>query len=226
MKYLEELCEDVKVLIQDEDKVLTQSAIESCIKRAIRILSQRTPRIVFETFTGTGSAYEWALASDYIGRFSGITAVYYPWDDTDTPTPPPPTDTLIYTAYEKTAGTYYFRLNGITPSSSEYLRVYYTTRHSITSTTSSLTDEADEDSIVQLAAGFCCDILAQRAIALSNSNLQSDIVSYQTRQSQYSAMAKTFKTQSGLASYIAEQPQSGAASFVSCGRSKRVSDNL
>ncbi len=227
MKYLSTLLKDVNRQIQDVDDLLTEADIESAIGRALRILSFRSPYLVFETITGDGTTDEWALATaTWISGFSKVGTVYYPWDTTDTPTPPPPLDPSCYATYEKTAGAYWFRLNALTPSASEYVRVYYNSRHAVTNTASTLRDEGDEDSVILLAASFCLDMMAVRVIALSNSNIASDTVSYQTRQSQYEAMSKIYREQSGLSGYLKDAPPLGGAAFVSIGRRARATDNF
>lgn len=227
MKYLGTLREDVKRLIQDKDKILESADIDSAIGRAARILSLKTPRVVFEELAGNGSINEWALdTTTWIGGFSRVTVVYFPWDATARPTPPPPLFSLVYSVYEKTAGAFYFRMNAITPGASETLRVYYNTRHAITEAASSLTDATDEDSVALLAAGLCLDIMAVRVIALSGSNISADTVVYQSRQQQYETMSKVYKEQSGLAAFLKTETPKGSMTFVSVGRRTRAADSL
>lgn len=227
MRYLETLRNEVKRNIQDEDEFLNSADLDSAISRAARILSLKSPFIYWQEFTGDGSTEEWALSTTYwIGGFSAIVMVYYPWDMTDTPTPPPPLESSAYAVYEKTLGVYWFRMNAITPSSSETVRIYYNANHSITETASTLRDAGQEDTVILLASGFCLDMMATRVIAQSNSNIASDSVSYQSRSSQYSAMAKIYKQQSGLSGYLGEQQPKGGGKFASLGRKSLVSDSL
>lgn len=227
MKTLSEIRDTVNGLIQDRDDYLTTTVINDAIATAVRALSKKKPYLVFESKSGDGTTEEWALStSTWVGGFSRIVTVYYPWDTTDTPTPPTPLNPTSYSVYEKTAGVYWVRLNTVTPSSSEVVRFYYTSRHSITDSTSTLRDEGDEDSVARLAAGLCLDIMAVRAIAVSGSSIGADTVAYQSRQQQYEAMSRVYKAQSGLASYLQEEKLLGSLSFVSIGKKQRATDNF
>lgn len=234
MKTLTQILAEVTENIQDSDEYLKGNEKENAVTRALRTLSKKNPRLVFELLNDdkVNDQNEWELADTWIPGFSKITAVYYPWDTTNSPTPPPPLDRLEYSVYEGPDGAYWFRLNTITPGYEETLRVYYNSVHSLIDSesgdeqTTTLKSVVDEDAVIALASGFCLDIMAVRAIAVGDSTIGADTVSYQSRSEQYKGMANVFKKQSGLAAYLEEETPKGGAAFISIGRRKQTSDNL
>jgi hypothetical protein len=223
-KLLTQIRDSVKKYVQDQDSNLNSEDYDDAIERAALALSRRNPYQLFETFTGTGSAYEWSLSkTNYINGLSTIASVVWPWETDDAWDPISPLESWDYLTYEKTAGVWYFKLKGISPSSSEYVRVYYTSKHTITDTASTITSPDHEFSVIVLAAAFCLQMLAARAIAVGNSTLGADTVSYQTRSAEYASRAKDLIAQSGLKGYM-DAPASGFCGFYSMGESTDTSD--
>ena len=223
---LSELRTAVESYIQNVDTVVESDDIDHTLARAIRVLSQKHPHLIFEAQTGDGTTTEWALATaTWIPGFSKVSLVYYPWDDTDAAVPPPTLDNLTYSVYEKTAGVFYFKLRVYTPSASEKIRIHYPSRHAVTETASTIADEGMEDSAILLASAFCLRIMAARAIAKGMSNIGADTSDYQSRSSQYLTIAKQYEEESGLKAYVNMVPAL-AAQFISCGRKKRVVDTF
>jgi hypothetical protein len=224
-KKLAELRDEVLGLCQNADKVAQAQDIDRAIERAVRVYSRKQPRLYFESFTGTGSAYEWALnLSYYLPQFSKVTTVEYPFEAVQVPG-----KLLVkedFDVYEKTAAVWYFRLRYDTPSASEFVRVTYTALHSVTETASTVGSADAEDSIVMLAAAMVLRILAAKAVATSNSGLGADTVDYQSRSSQYASLATEYEKQSGLLPYLAQNEAQGGAIFVSLGRAPKATDYM
>lgn len=226
-KTLAQIRTSVEKYVQDRDSNLNSEDYDDAIERATLALSRRNPRSLFADFTGTGSAFEWAFASTYIPGLSAIERVIYPWETDDSYDPVASLPIEDYRAYEKTAGTWYFKLVGRTPSASETVRVTYTSKHVISATASlcTITNPDHEFNVICLAAAFCLQMLAARAIAVGNPTLGADTVSYQTRSGEYSARAKELIEQSGLKSYMSEEAK-GFGAFFSAGESTDTSNLL
>lgn len=217
-KLFAQMIAEVKSLVPNVDAI-GETAITNCMNRAITTLSKRSPRNFSRIITGDGSAQEWLLDSaTYKVGFSAIVVVYYPWDDTEDFHPVDPLDQTDFALYEKTSATnnWYLKLKFITPTSSEKVRIVYTSPHTVTEAASTITNDKDENDAILLAASFCLLVLAIKAIATSNSTINADTVDYQSRSSQYRQMADDYASQSGLKQYI-EESTSAAGVFLDLG---------
>lgn len=226
-KTLTQIRASVEKYVQDRDSNLNSEDFDDAIERATLALSRRNPYVLFNDLAGTGLVFEWALATTYIPGLSSISRVIYPWETDDSYDPVDPLDIDEYMVYEKTAGAWYFKLIGRTPSASETVRITYSSKHVISDTASSctITNPDHEFNVICLAAAFCLQMLAARAIAVGNPTLGADTVSYQTRSGEYSSRAKELIEQSGLKSYMTEEAK-GFGAFFSAGESTDTSNLL
>lgn len=228
-KTLSEFRAAVKRYVQDADGILNEEDYNAAIEEAAFVLSKRDPRIVFESKTGDGSAYEWAFAaSTYVPYMSEVVTVYWPYEADDESDPLPPLHSSRYFVYEKTAGAWYFKLRGAVPASGEVVRFHYTSKHIVSDTETSCTIENPqwENDAIRLASSFCLQMLAARAIAVGNPNLNADTVSYQSRSGEYARRAKEMLEMSGLKSYVEVQQPKGGAVFISMGKPYDPTESL
>ena len=220
-KTLTQFRQAVARYVQDADGNLNEEDYNAAIEDAAFVLSKRNPRIYFESKTGNGSAFEWALSTTYfIQDLSAITAVFWPWEDDDVYDPVDALGTEDYLLYEKTLGAWYLKLRAGTPSSGEIVRIHYPTKHLVSETLANctITNPQWENDAIKLASAFCLQMLASRAIAVGNPNISADSVSYQSRSGEYARRAVELISMSGLKAYIETSTPIGGAAFVSMGR--------
>jgi hypothetical protein len=209
---LSQLREEVRGLIQASTDDVTNAHIQSALSRAVRILSRKTARMVFEEQSGNGVLFEWALSTTfYIPGFSSILEVVSPFV-VATQSPSEGQDPTEWTVYEKTVGAWWIVLLTTKPATGEKVRYVYTSHHALTEdvNTCTITNDLDEDRVLNYATAICFKILAAKAAQTGNSTLRTDAVSYQSRASDYLKLSEKYETASGLKPYADAEEQTGA----------------
>jgi len=228
-KTLTEVRKAVARYVQDADKNLLEEDFNAAIDEAAFVLSKRNPRLVFEEKTGDGAVFEWALATaTFIIGLSKIKNVYWPWEDDDTFDPLPPLQSEAYLLYEKTADVWYLKSRGFTPSSTEVIRIQYTSKHVVSDTVANCTIQNPqwENDVSKLAASFCLQMLSARSVAVGNPNYNADTVNYQSRSGEYARRAKELLEMSGLKAYVETSMARGGAVFMSMGKTNDPTKEL
>lgn len=179
---LDNLVESTYDKIQDQS--ITRSRVERAVLEAVASYSRLRPRVRVHDIPGDGSAYAFALPSDYDTNFSLITAVEFPADEQD----PNYLKPKEYTVYQGTA-SYTLRLIDDTPSSSDTVRVTYTVPHSATSSSCTVPDN-DRYAVAALAASKLAKQLAAEKARTQSSTLEADVVNYLTQVDHFQRIAK------------------------------------
>jgi hypothetical protein len=196
--------------IQDTAGILTRPVKDQQITEAVKTYSKYRPRERMHELAGTGSAFEFALPSDWEDGVSAIRGeVEYPAGKR-VPEYLERDDWIIYR--DPTAGPK-LRLLHHTPGASEKVRYLYTVRHTVDATADTV-PVADREAGATLAASFCARILAHYYAQTQEPTLAADAVNYRTKSQEYTTLAdreeKTFKQYLGLR----ESDQVSAASVL------------
>jgi len=199
-RYLDTVEIQVKKLLQDDENRLNED-ITSIIEFAVNILSIATPRKIVYDVTGDGSLFEWAVPATYSPDFSILESVEYPagqsgerlqefLDASDFD--------VILTATD----TYKFRLLNDTPATTETVRFVFTAPHSLTTTSTTIPNKLQEDSVIILSAGLACQALASFYATNSDSTIVSDVVDHKSQSDKYAYLADRYIKMSGLESAL------------------------
>lgn len=196
MRLLEAMRNAVRDLIKDEDRCVNENALAAAVQRGSARLSECRPRVLAVDWTGDGLKKVFDLPSSFESGFSSILRVLYPFD--------PAGGVLagVLSAAGLTlidAGGGVYRLHvGFAPAAGKTVRATFTARHSVDETVSTLSAVSDEDALLYWAAAECLQMMAAQAVAVGDSLLGADTVSYQTRSGQYKALAEHYADLSGL----------------------------
>ena len=175
----QEYLDAIDIELKDTGSFLSTNDKSQALDNAIQQYSKDRPRIRMKEFDGDGSSYDFQLPDDYIGGFSWIVMVEYPAGKQE----PRIKREDRYAVYFKN-DLYYLRMKYNVPSSSESLRVWYTTLHN-----EGTIPETDTRLIVKLATSYCFRMLAAKFAQSKDSIIDADIVDYKSKVEQYTALA-------------------------------------
>jgi hypothetical protein len=85
----------------------------------------------------------------------------------------------------------FLRFLAATPLSTEKFRVFYTARHVLSQTTSTI-PAADDEALASLAAAMACEALAARYAGTKDTSLDADSADYRTRSAEYRQLARQY----------------------------------
>lgn len=207
--YLPWYRQEVGNIIRDETDEIQSADLNRLISRAIDIYSSAFPREIIIDKTGDGSTYEWDVPDDWEYGFSQITRLEYPAGRSDERTLED-IDEDDYLVIRTATDTYKWRLLYLTPSSGETVRFTYIVRHSVTETSTTIPNEADEDKIVSLAASFAFRAIAAYYAHTIEATQSADTVEHKDRTEKFSALADKYEEMSGL-SFILKEGIGGPA---------------
>lgn len=159
------------------------------IQEALKIYSKHRPREVVKDITGDGT-YDYSISTNlttWVEDFSIIKSIEYPADERE----PQYVDEDDYAILRKESGLF-IRFFADTPSTSEKIRVIYTTLH-ILSDSQNTIPQIDEDALCNLAASLCSGALASYYAQTSDPTIGADSVNYRTKSQEYTARAKEQK---------------------------------
>lgn len=205
----------------------TSTTLEEAIVNAVTKYAQDRPLIVTEDETGLTSGFipvvgSGAVLASWLDRFSRVIRIEYPAEavsSTYTPTYLLPED--WEEGYKDSSKTY-IRLKGITPSSSEIVRITYTAKPVHTSLSDTV-PAIDLDALCDLAAHYGCLALATKYSAGSDSVIAADGTNYRDNQLRFRQCAedwlKSYNDKMGISN--AEGGQQGGADSIS-GQSVRA----
>ncbi len=184
----------VRRLIKDTDatiQYLADAEVTEAVNAALRRYNRDRPRVLVEDITGDGGRYYLLSSSltDWVRGFSTVLQVDYDVGTRITSDEDPELlEPIEWEIYLSATDTEYLYLVDYAPSASEDVRVWYTTPHDHSDSADTVYAE-DVDPLRWLAAAVSCEILATRASATSDTTINADSVSYQSKQRQYSEEA-------------------------------------
>lgn len=113
-------------LVNDQGAHLSSDDEQDACREALTTYSIDVPRHVIEDESGNGTLYDFTLATAFTDRFSQIVSIEYPAGER----PAIYLEPDEWTIY-RTASTTRLRLQSITPSSGQTVRVTYTALHTV-----------------------------------------------------------------------------------------------
>jgi len=164
------------------------TARQSAITASLHLYSRLRPRVKAEDYEGDGSTYTFTLPADY---YDSSRIVRIEWDQGEQV--PGWLDPVYYTIYYDLVDstlTPMLRLY-LTPGSSDTVRLYYTTLHTINESGSSVPD-GDFEALCQLAAYHLASTLAGHYASKFQPSLEGYVISYRTKSDQYRSLATQF----------------------------------
>jgi hypothetical protein len=184
--------------LKDTANLLAPAEKLKAVTEAIKEYSKHRPRERVHEITGTGSAFEFAVPTDWEDGFSTLRGeVEYPAGKRE-PEFIEREDWLVYR--DPTQGLR-FRLIRHTPTASEKVRFLYTVRHAVDATQDTVA-VFDRESAAKLAASFGARALAAYYAQTQDPTLAADAVNYRTKAQDYTMLAdrllKAFKEHLGL----------------------------
>lgn len=184
--------------LKDTAAILATAEKDKAIGEAVKEYSKHRPRERVQEILGTGSAFEFALPTDWEDGFSAIRGdVEYPAGKRD-PEFIEREDWLVYR--DPTLGLR-FRLVRHTPGATEKVRFPYTVRHTVDPTIDTV-PLADREAVAKLAASYGARALAAYYAQTQDPTLAADAVNYRTKAQDYTTLAdrllKAFKEHLGL----------------------------
>ena len=188
MDTLTEFVTQVRTTIHDsasEAYLTTDAEIEFALDQARLWYSKRRPQHVNSRIAAVADQYDYDLSvllSDWVIGFSMIENVEYPDDYQE----PSFYDEDEYMVYKNKI----LRFLEYTPgSSTDYIRLFYTTPHTLGASTS-IPDE-DQAVVINYAAAQICFNLAAHFARADDPNIAADAVAYRSKSQEYARTAKS-----------------------------------
>lgn len=173
--------------VKDNAKKLSSTDIDSAITEAVKRYSQQHPLEKVQTITGTGSAFLFALASDFEDGFSGIASIEYPTGQQE----PLFLEESRYAVRRQTDNSLKLQFKDLTLANAATAYATYTIRHSVTESPAADTvPVADREAVCKLAAAICFRELAALYAQSADANLGAIALDYQTKTSTYIKLAE------------------------------------
>ena len=85
----------------------------------------------------------------------------------------------------------FLRLLAATPTATETFRAFYTARHVLDATSSTI-PVADDEAVSNLASAFACEVLAARYASTKDPSLDADSADYRARSGEYRQLARQY----------------------------------
>lgn len=187
MSTFSDLANRADSLVQDQGSYLGLGDKEHAFREALARYARDVPRAIVEDLSGDGGTYDFTLAS-YSDGFSTVRSVEYPAGRRPA-VYLEPGDYAIY----RTANTTKLRLQDVTPSTGETVRVVYTALHTIENldlATSTTVPSWHEDAVVSLAAARLLYRLADRFLHEQEATIAVDSVNRTTKSEDASRRAR------------------------------------
>lgn len=195
---LQRSLQDVGEFLQPDDDAVF-------LNQAVLIYSKVRPRKKAYELTGDGSAFDFAMPSDWVEEFSIIPEkIEYPVDDTvQSRSFLDAEDWELFRKLVSGETVLYLRFKTFVPQSGRIARYVYTCPHTLNTSTSTIKDH-DSDAVLALAAGLCYWALSARFAQSSDSTIQADVIDYARKSELYRDLAiekmNLYKSLMGLGS--------------------------
>jgi len=180
----------LETALQDSAEELQPDDKYRLLSQAVLIFSKDRPLTKIKETTGNGSAYDFALPTDWVEGFSYIVGqIEYPADSYQTPAYLESSDWKLYKKLVSNVTTTYLRMLTFTPASGNVLRYEYALPHTIDETTNTVLN-SDMEAVVNLAAALCFWALAAKFAQTTSPSIEADVIDYQRKSDIYQLLAK------------------------------------
>ncbi len=185
---------DVKVLLKageiPDEFAVAEADYAGLIAQALARYSKDRPEHAFKDSAGDGTAYDFALPSDWDDALSTVLGVEYPQGERE----PVFLQQRDWTIYGKGTSAAMFRLLRLTPATGETVRLFYSRSHTATDSATSV-PAADQQAVAKLAAAEGCGILSRKYAETAEPIIGADSVNYQSKSGEYARLAKELRRQ-------------------------------
>jgi hypothetical protein len=185
---LRDVMRDLKNKIPQAEDELQPGSLESALRDAVFFYSRLKPRTLLELYNGDGETYDFRLPKEWANSFSKVLSVEYPAGNRT----PSYIDHEEFIVYYKTNDNPYLRLLSSTPKMGEQVLVELTGLHSLNKDDSTI-PEAHIDPVISLAASYVADNLAAIAAGHTDSTLNSSMVNYRSKRTEYERVANQYR---------------------------------
>lgn len=171
------------------------TAVDLAIQDAISEYSNDRPDQLVADLTGNGTPfYALSLLTSWVADWSRVVRVEYPAAAVSATHRPifldPNSD---WDTNYRTAAARYLRLLNHSPATTETLRVTYTARR-VLSTTSDTIVPADKEAVLDLAASYACRMLATEAAQSVDGDLRSESTNWRDAESRLRSQEKAWRS--------------------------------
>lgn len=171
------------IVIQDQAAVLPPADRQAFLLEAVSRYSQDRPQVLAAEIPGDGG-FDYDLPQDWEEGFSAAGPVEYPAGEQQ----PAILDDNDWILYQTKDGKVLRFLAG-SPGATETILFTYTTRHSVTSSASTI-PAVDQDAVINLAGALCCYALARKYAQTSDPLIAADSVNYGSKSGEYAKRGK------------------------------------
>jgi hypothetical protein len=180
--------------LQDTAEKLQPDDKERLLSQAVVIFSKDKPNTKVHEITGDGSAYDFAMPSDWVDGVSYITGeIEYPADEYQDPVYLEKVDWMFFrklvTVLTVTSTVTYLRFRSFTPALSKKARFEYALPHTVSDSENTISN-ADIEAVVTLTAALCFWALAAKFTQTTDPSIEADVIDYQRKSDTYSQLAK------------------------------------
>lgn len=168
--------------VKDDSGRLESDDFQTAVDAAVEKYSKDRPKTDVQDVAGTGG-HDVALPDTWVEEFSQVKKVEYPVEEVPEITLPKD----LYSVYRSPDGEV-LRLIGSTPDTDESVRVTITIPR-----TADTIATGDVDAVENLAAAYCCEVLANLFTQTSDPTIAADVVNYRTKSSEFAARAKRLR---------------------------------
>jgi hypothetical protein len=176
--------------LQDTAEKLQPDDKERLLSQAVVIFSKDKPNTKVHEITGDGSAYDFAMPSDWVDGVSYIIGdIEYPADDYQDPVYLEKVDWMFFRKLVLTVTTTYLRFRSFIPALNKKARFEYALPHTVDETTNTISN-ADIEAVITLTAALCFWALAAKFTQTTDPSIEADVIDYQRKSDMYSQLAK------------------------------------
>lgn len=180
----------LETALQDSAEKLQPDDKNRLLSQAVLIYSKDRHREIIHEITGDGSAYDFAMPSDWVEGFSTIIGrIEYPADDYQNPVYIEDDEWMFFLKLVASVTTRYIRFTTFTPASGKIARLIYTVPHTLNDDTNTIV-ENDIEAVVSLTAALCFWALAAKFAQTTDPTIDADVIDYQRKSELYGTLAK------------------------------------
>lgn len=169
--------------VRDAASRFTDAQRDDAITAAVKRYSQARPLQGAQDYAGDGVTFDLTLPTGWVLDFSIVRDIEYPAGERV----PVYLDKERYQLYQSPTATK-VRLLDTTPAAGKTARVFFTKRHLVDGTSSSIPD-VDEEAVANLAAAVGLRALAAIYAGTTDPTIAADVVNYRTKAQEYTSLA-------------------------------------